>query len=131
MTPKQQAFVEHYAACGNATEAARRAGYKKPHPQGAENLLKPTIRAALATLVQEKSQARIATLEERQQFWTSVLRGDEGYAAEMRDRLKASELLSRCRGDFLERREMTGANGAPLQAPDVQVIFVDALPVVD
>ena len=131
MTPKQQAFVEHYAACGNATQAARLAGYKKPRSVGCENLTKPDVQAAIATLAQVKTQARIATAEERQSFWTAVLRGDDGYEADMKDRLKASELLGRCQGDFLERRELTGANGAPLTAPDIQVIFVDALPVVD
>lgn len=47
---KQQAFVEHYIACGwNATEAARRAGYssKTAGSIGHENLTKPEIRAAI------------------------------------------------------------------------------------
>jgi phage terminase small subunit len=108
LTPKQQAFVEYYAACGNATEAARLAGYAKPHPQGAENLLKPTVKAAVTLLMQKQSNSRIATAQERQQFWTAVLRGIEGYEAEMKDRLKASELLGRCQGDFLDRVESTG-----------------------
>lgn len=133
MTPKQQAFVEHYAASGNATEAAKKAGYSARYArENAPKLLQnTTIQDALAALTQAKTQARIATLEERQSFWTAVLRGDEGYEAEMRDRLKASELLSKAHGDFLERRELTGANGVPLTAPDVQVIFVDASPVTD
>lgn len=106
MTPKQQAFVEHYAACGNATEAARLAGYKKPHPQGAENLLKPTIQAAIAALAEQTRSGRIATAVERQEFWTAVMRSDEGYEAEMKDRLKASELLGKAQLDFVEKVEM-------------------------
>ena len=131
MTPKQQAFVEHYAASGNATEAARQAGYSRPNVEGPKNLVKPSVQAALSALTQAKTQARIATLEERQSFWTAVLRGDKGYEADMKDRLKASELLGKAHGDFLERREVTGANGAPLIAPNVQVLVVAALPVVD
>jgi len=110
LTPRQQAFVEHYAASGNATEAARLAGYKQPHPQGAENLLKPTIQAALAALTAGASSARIATATERQEFWTGVMRGKDKYAPddaqqpiEMKDRLKASELLGKAHQDFVDR----------------------------
>ena len=28
LTPKQKAFADYYIECGNATEAAKRAGYK-------------------------------------------------------------------------------------------------------
>lgn len=49
LTYKQRLFVDYYLgeSNGNATEAARKAGYALPHPQGAENLQKPTIRAAI------------------------------------------------------------------------------------
>ncbi|MDQ5909847.1 MAG: Terminase small subunit [Pseudomonadota bacterium] len=52
MTPKQQAFVECYAACCNATEAARKAGYSARYAgTNAEKLLKNTnVQAALAAL---------------------------------------------------------------------------------
>lgn len=118
LTSRQQAFVEHYAACGNATEAARRAGYKRPNPQGAENLAKPGIKAALSAITSKVASARIATAQERQEFWTGVMRGVDvckSNAAptdqapnqspepgiEMKDRLKASELLGKAQRDFV------------------------------
>jgi len=131
MTPKQQAFVEHYAACGNATEAARLAGYRKPNPQGAENLAKPSIQAALSAITAKVTSERIATAQERQEFWTAVMRGEFGDEAEMKDRLKASEHLGKAQQDFIDRKELTGKDGAPLTAPDVKLVFVNALPVVD
>lgn len=50
LTPRQQRFVDAYALCGNAAEAARRAGYsvKTAGQIGQENLKKPAIAAALA-----------------------------------------------------------------------------------
>lgn len=47
---KQQAFVEYYVMCWNASEAARRAGYsiKTATAIGWENLRKPEIKAAIA-----------------------------------------------------------------------------------
>jgi hypothetical protein len=40
------------------------------------------------------ARARITTAIERQECCTAVMRNQEGYEAEMKDRLKASELLS-------------------------------------
>lgn len=40
LTPKQKAFCDYYIETGNATEAARKAGYKQPHVQGQQNLEK-------------------------------------------------------------------------------------------
>src|SRR5262245_33937699 len=54
LSRKQMKFVEEYEATnGNATEAARRAGYKNGSAisvQAHENLKKPNVRAALARL---------------------------------------------------------------------------------
>ena len=47
LTEKQQRFVDYYIETGNATEAARRAGYKKPNPSGSENLAKPSVKTSL------------------------------------------------------------------------------------
>lgn len=49
LTLKQQAFVAEYLKCGNATEAARRAGYseKTAAKIGVENLQKPVIKGAI------------------------------------------------------------------------------------
>lgn len=49
LTDKQQAFVDHYVACLNASEAARRVspGAKRPDQIGYEYLRKPEIRAAI------------------------------------------------------------------------------------
>lgn len=46
---KHRMFVEAYLgpSAGNATDAARRAGYRTPHPTGLRLLQKATIRAAI------------------------------------------------------------------------------------
>jgi len=112
LTEKQRRFVEAYAANGgNATEAARAAGYRKPHPQGAENLQKPTIKDAIEKLRGSTTTAAVLTREERQAFWSQMVRGDaqdgDGNPPSFRDRLRASELLARSQGDFLDRQETT------------------------
>ncbi|KAA9333390.1 terminase small subunit [Hymenobacter busanensis] len=49
-TTKQQRFVEEYCVDGNATQAAKRAGYSPStaYSIGSENLKKPEIKAAIA-----------------------------------------------------------------------------------
>lgn len=50
LSARQEKFVEHYAVCGNAAEAARLAGYspKTARVIGPECLSKPAVKTALA-----------------------------------------------------------------------------------
>jgi phage terminase small subunit len=119
LTPRQKAFAEYYAASGNAVDSARKAGYRHPCPQGTQNLSIPKIAAYVAELTAPGQDSRIADAKARQEFWTSVMLDPE---AAMRDRLKASELLGRCQGDFIERLKISGDAEAPLS---ITVQFVD------
>jgi hypothetical protein len=47
LTMKQQIFVEGVLRHGNATKAAREAGYKHPNVRGAQNLVKLSISKTL------------------------------------------------------------------------------------
>lgn len=78
LTPKQKAFADYYIECGNATEAARRAGYSKKTAKqiGTENLAKPAISAYIASCFKEIEDGRIATAQEVMEFFTSVMRGE-------------------------------------------------------
>ena len=68
---KQQAFINHYLICLNATEAARLAGYQGNYATlrkvGSENLTKGNIRAAIDArfkelhLTADEALARLAT----------------------------------------------------------------------
>ena len=101
MTPKQRAFADYYIECGNATEAARRAGYKGNNitlgAVGAENLKKPQIAAYIAEIVKPNEKKRIADAEEVIEFYTAVMRGEVkdqfGLDASLSDRLKAGDSL--------------------------------------
>lgn len=76
LTQKQQAFADYYIECGNATEAARRAGYKQPHVQGSQNLEKLSICDYIAERTKPTEEKRIATGEEVMEFFTAVMRGE-------------------------------------------------------
>nr|DAN13260.1 MAG TPA: Terminase small subunit [Caudoviricetes sp.] len=102
----------------NAAQAARIAGYKHPETQGAENLRK--LRPWIDKVMNERHSNAIATQEEIQKFFTSVVRGEvkeevvsnSGKILEVpastKDRLKAAECMGRAYGMFTERKEISG-----------------------
>ena len=107
---RERRFVEAYMASGNATDAAVGAGYAKTsaHVTGSRLLRKAKVQAAIDTRVAE--DPGIATRERRQQYWTQVFEGQGEYrGASLRDRLRASELLGKSQGDFVERVRHDGA----------------------
>lgn len=121
LTVKQQKFIDCYA--GNATEAARLAGYKGNENTlrviGQENLLKPAIAKAIEARQKEEKTALIASREERQQTWTALMRDKR---QDVKNRLKASELLGRSEGDFLDRHDHTSSDGS--MTPPTAIQFV-------
>ena len=117
LTPKQKAFADCYIECGNATEAARKAGYseKTSRSIGAENLTKPDISAYIAERMQAKNEARVASADEVLQFFSSVMRGEVkdqfGLDASLSDRLNA--------GKELMKRYAAADNSARADVPQI------------
>ena len=103
LSSKQKKFVQAYM--GNATEAAIKAGYseKTARSQGQRLLTKADIKQAIQKREEKQTSAVIATREQRQEFWTKIMYDNE---ADMKDRLKSSELLGRSQADFTEKLEV-------------------------
>ena len=102
LTPKQKAFADEYLICGNATEAARKAGYnpKSARQIATENLAKPSILAYIAERQKQIEDSRIADVKEVMEFYSAVLRGEVkdqfDMDAAISDRLAAGrELMKR------------------------------------
>ncbi|MGO0054921.1 terminase small subunit [Streptococcus suis] len=76
LTIKQRKFIDEYIICGNATEAAIKAGYSKKaaRVQGQENLLKPALKSAIDERLKQLESSKIATAIEVLQVLTSILR---------------------------------------------------------
>ena len=106
LTIKQQRFVNCYD--GNATQAAKDAGYKGSNNTlrkvGFENLTKPNVKQAIRDREKKRNRKLIADREARQEFWTDIM-NDEN--ADMKDRLRASELLGRSEADFTDKQIST------------------------
>ena len=115
---RKRRFVEAYMATANATEAARQAGYqgnsKVLNEQARKLLRRADVKAMLAKRV--AADPKVATREERQRFWTETMLGVpqlenvKGKARKvvpaLKDRLRASELLGKSQGDFIEVKKV-------------------------
>lgn len=119
LTVKQRRFVEAYS--GNHTQAAIDAGYsaKSAEKIGRDLLRIPTVAKAIREREAKEIKPLIANRQKRQEFWTKVM---NDRWAKMPDRLKASELLGKSEGDFLEKVEHSGCMAGSL--PNVTVNFV-------
>lgn len=127
LTNRQKAFADYYIELGNATEAARRAGYKGKNVNkiASENLAKLDIKHYIDERMALIESERIAKAEEVLQYLTRVLRGEEteqvvviestgDFMSEARlidkelsakDKLKAAELLGKRYRLFVDKVE--------------------------
>lgn len=109
-----KAFVDAYLgeANLNASKAGRIAGYKGPIA-GYRLLQHPLVIAEIErrTNGDKAKKNGIATKDERLAFLSDIIRGAH---YEMRDRIKACELLCRAGGDFIDRHEISGPNGGAI-----------------
>ncbi len=112
LTERQKRFIDYYIETGNASEAARLAGYKGKNLNniGSENLAK--LGKYIKIKLEQKSLERIASQDEVLEYLTRVMRGKEkdqfGLDASLQDRTKCAELLGKRYGAFVEKKEVRG-----------------------
>ena len=103
LTPKQKAFADYYIECGNAAEAAKKAGYKEyksSKVEASKTLRNPNVAAYIAERMNPKEEGRIASAEDVMKFFSDVMNGkvkDQfGLDASLSDRINAGkELMKR------------------------------------
>ena len=103
LTERQKKFIDYYIQTGNATESCKLAGYKGNNLDrlGYENLRKLEI--FIKPRIKELDLKRTANLEDIFRFWTNTMNNKN---IKTNDRLKASELLAKSQGAFIEKVEV-------------------------
>ena len=124
MTTKKQCLWNQYYESGQSpSQAAKSAGYTGSYTKmGRYNLAQYQAVQALRTQAKPSTEAKVKTyaedvadMEEITAFWTSILRDEH---AELRDKLKVSELLAkvgRCTNDTEDLCETEGIEAMSLQ----------------
>ena len=124
LTPKQKKFCDYYIETGNASEAARRAGYseKTARTIGQQNLAKRAIKDYISERMKNQDRERAASADEVIAFYTAVMRGEVkdqfGIEASLSDRLKAGENLMR-RYDKIGAGEKSDGNSGVIMMPEI------------
>lgn len=138
LSQKQKLFVEAFLANPNATEAARKAGYKGNDVTlasvGAENLRKPQIAKLVEKRVESAAMSANEVLEELAliakcdwQDFVEVRRDKFGdvidASLKLSDKIKALELIGKHHKLFTDKFEHSGKDGNPIEH---EVVFKKA-----
>lgn len=102
LNARQKAFADYYIECGNATEAAIRAGYEQAYagPNSGKLLKNTKISEYIAGRMAEQQAKRIASADEVMEFFSAVMRGEKkdqfGLDASLDTRISAAkEIMKR------------------------------------
>lgn len=122
LTAKQLAFIDAYMgeANGNATEAARLAGYAgDDNALGVRgHLLLRNDKVFEEITIRQREDPLVISRIERQRLLTEI--ATNGHE-QTKDRLKAIDQLSKTGGDYVHRVEHSGPGGKPIQSQGVGV----------
>lgn len=140
LTAKQEAFCEEYMIDLNATQAAIRAGYSESTAAaiGCENLTKPNIAEYISKLQAKRSDKteldaqwvieRLQRVHDRcmQEEAVTDADGPTGeYRFEHSGANRSLELLGKHIGMFVDKKEISGPGGIPIQIAEVRRTLVD------
>lgn len=113
MNDRQKAFADYYIETGNATEAAKRAGYseKTAYSTGNRMLKNVEVSTYIAERTAPTEQKRIASGDEVMEFLTAVMRGEIKDAFDLppslADRKDAAKELAKRTVDIEARKANT------------------------
>lgn len=132
LNARQQKFVQFYAKSGIGKQAAVDAGYSPSScEQTAARLLQdPRICEAIQKLADSQKSKTIADIAELREFWTRIIRGEERDVnaaglpvnANLTERQRATKLLGKSMGAFLDRLDHQSSDGS--MTPPTKVEFV-------
>lgn len=113
MNDRQRKFAEYYAQCGNAAEAARRAGYSESYAEHrTDEMLRNVEIADYVRVLTEKAQSeRILTAMRRQEILSELA---EDRIVEPKDRIKAIDTLNKMTGEYTVKVDATVAQSKKL-----------------
>jgi phage terminase small subunit len=117
LNKKQKMFADSYILTGNATQSyieVYNCTYANAMSSSSELLRNPKVKKYIAsinrTIDRKTKNNKIAEMKEVKEFWTTTLRDE---TKEMKDRLKASEMIAKTNGAFIEKVVHSGSVAMP------------------
>jgi phage terminase small subunit len=119
LNARQTAFVNAYTSgptLGNATQSARKAGYTGSDEvlavTGHDLLRNPKVSGELQKRAAKAVRKSTLDAAEKRELLAQFARDGE---APLRDRIKSIEVHAKMDGDFIEKREISGPGGGPVE----------------
>ena len=136
MTERRERFIDYYLQSGNASDAARKAGYAERSARitAAKLLANANVSSAIEERLKSMASERIAQTEEVMEHLTSVLRGQEKETVvtnsgksfvvpvSEKDRIKAGEMILKVNGAFKDKLDVK-VDGGQLFLQTMEKIF--------
>lgn len=103
---KQKLFAQNYVQSLNAYQSAIKAGYSENYAKVFSCKLLEDIRIKeyIKELASKETNSRLATIDDINTFWSDLMFDT---SADIKDRLKASELRGKVLGAFTENIKLT------------------------
>ena len=107
LTQKEIMFCENYITCGNATQAAIKAGYKGKSVRmtACEKLTKPNIQEYINSLRKESKNKAILTYNDKRRLLSNIILNEN---FKILERLKALDILNKMDGAYTNKVEVMG-----------------------
>lgn len=107
---QEQAKLNYMQNGGNIKKAMIDAGYSETYADRNSKYLMGIIGQGIKEAQENIRQEQIKTIEEVQQWWSSII---DNTKESTKDRLKASELLVKSKGGFMDKVEVNGSLNNP------------------
>ena len=114
---REQTKLNYMQNGGNMKQAMIDAGYSENYADRNSKYLMGIIGSEIKKAQENIRQDHIKSIEEVQQWWSSIIDNTEEGT---KDRLKASELLVKSKGGFMDRVEVTGHKKDPFDELTVE-----------
>jgi phage terminase small subunit len=124
LTERQRRFVQRYLVHGNATRAAKEAGYAQPNKLGAVLVKQGAVAAAIKAAQVKTTSANIIERDEALLVASRIIRTDDDSRSVIAAIAQVSKMQS---WEAPKRLEHTGPDGTPIQLQSVPATNEQAL----
>ena len=112
LTRRQQAVLNYNANGGNMKRAMIDAGYSENYADKNARYLMGIIGEEIKATQDTIKSEKIKSVAQIQEWWTNIIEDED---ADIKDKIKVSELLAKSQGGFIEKVEMNAKVNNPLE----------------
>lgn len=112
LTRRQQAVLNYNANGGNMKRAMIDAGYSENYADKNARYLMGIIGEEIKATQDTIKSKKIKSVAQIQEWWTNIIEDED---ADLKDKIKVSELLAKSQGGFIEKVEMNAKVNNPLE----------------